>query len=526
MSIPGLESFLRPAPVVAAAPSAIPVPSEGISRAAWLQILQENSLLRPSRIRRYTQQFKSQHAQPLPDVNLDNFDHVFVTSDVHADFRRLVQILVDGRFVAWAPDLPKTGDLYDSDLVYALPAYENCEWIAPPGTLLVILGDLVDGMRPINKAGTFVSHVEDLIGAFELCLHVFLYNLRIKARRKGGDILMTMGNHDMNTVIDPINVGEDWYKMYVSLTADTFFGGKLGRAQTLHPFYEVCPLFHLNLTSSKADRPPAPGASGPPTSIFMAHADMIPHSFLKNEDPVQESWADTLMDLQVTSSALWEATGVLLSHAFRWPALSTVVESRVHATLIKDHQNCRLMDILSSDNVYTMYVFGHCVVDQHFAAPDSASAYVGCSTTSTVGHESCIMMHCGRYVFVDTGMSLSQVDIRYAIHNSFDPDHPVEVTTDHIYQPVDMFYIAPHRHRTYVQYARYRIRRGLDPQVHLYKEHALTAPWKENTTTITAPHVEDYEHTRLTSDDSDVSSYADSDADSDADTEKKPFASR
>ena len=64
-----------------------------------------------------------------------DFGAVIVTSDVHADLRNMVQLLVDTKLVAIVGE---PGDIYED--------VWNVEWIAGD-TLFVILGDLVDGKR-------------------------------------------------------------------------------------------------------------------------------------------------------------------------------------------------------------------------------------------------------------------------------------------------------------------------------------------------------------------------------------------
>jgi hypothetical protein len=126
-----------------------------------------------------------------------DFGTVIVTSDVHADLRKMVQLLVDTKLVAIVGE---PGDIYED--------VWNVEWIAGD-TLFVILGDLVDGKRGRRT-------VTDPRGSYELLIHVLLFNLRIRARELGSDVLFTIGNHDMFSVMLPTYVRK--WPMY---TADT-----------------------------------------------------------------------------------------------------------------------------------------------------------------------------------------------------------------------------------------------------------------------------------------------------------------
>jgi hypothetical protein len=116
-------------------------------------------------------------------------------------------------------------------------------WTGGSGVLLVILGDLVDGKR---KDG---MEVNDPRGSFELILLSYLYNLRIKAREAGSEILYTIGNHDYHTVI--LSIEENEYNInnlnrFVHDKAKRFFKTLDNRRNTLRPFYLTNPYFMLS----------------------------------------------------------------------------------------------------------------------------------------------------------------------------------------------------------------------------------------------------------------------------------------
>ena len=104
-----------------------------------------------------------------------DFGTVVVTSDVHADLRKMVQLLVDTKLVTIVDE---TGDVYED--------VWNVEWIARD-TLFVILGDIIDGKRGRRS-------VTDPRGSYELLIHILLFNLRITARAINADVLFTIGN--------------------------------------------------------------------------------------------------------------------------------------------------------------------------------------------------------------------------------------------------------------------------------------------------------------------------------------------
>ena len=73
------------------------------------------------------------------------------------------------------------------------------EWVADD-TMLMITGDLVDGMR-VDPRGS--RTVDDQRGSYEMLLHILIFNLRIDARERNSDVLFTIGNHDLYSVLLP-----------------------------------------------------------------------------------------------------------------------------------------------------------------------------------------------------------------------------------------------------------------------------------------------------------------------------------
>jgi len=134
-----------------------------------------------------------------------DFERIFVTSDVHADLRKFVEILVSLGLVtensgnsgnsgnSENENKPRNqGDIYE--YVWDL------EWNADD-TMLMITGDLIDGKRGHRM-------VEDPRGSYEMLLHILLFNLRIGARARKSDVLFVIGNHDMYSVVLPRAFGD------------------------------------------------------------------------------------------------------------------------------------------------------------------------------------------------------------------------------------------------------------------------------------------------------------------------------
>lgn len=178
------------------------------------------------------------------------YDHVYVTSDVHADLNRLIMILENANLVNASPEP------FEDDSSNLIQKILNTDWL-PERTLLVIVGDLVDGKRGkknYNDSIRTLASIPDRKGNVELLLHAYIYNLRIKAQQRNSEVRFTIGNHDFLTVIKE-TVSEDnkhFYKLYVHDKAMEFFGSRKGRRDCLIPFYDCCPYLFLTIDDEVA----------------------------------------------------------------------------------------------------------------------------------------------------------------------------------------------------------------------------------------------------------------------------------
>jgi len=188
-------------------------------------------------------------ALPRRSHTIDAADYptVYVTSDIHADLRKFTQILISSDLITtpFKADFdPYTDDIYDPRFI------SETRWSAPRGTLLVIIGDLVDGKRQFGKGLGLFSHVPDPRGSFEFLIFALLYNLRIQANATASEIRFTMGNHELISIVH--NVKPDEYEPYVHDNAINFFTNaempwsELRRAVIIS-FLELCPYYTVVL---------------------------------------------------------------------------------------------------------------------------------------------------------------------------------------------------------------------------------------------------------------------------------------
>jgi hypothetical protein len=181
------------------------------------------------------------------NINAHDYDRAFFTSDIHSDLRKFVQMLKNNRLIG-TPVLAYEEDIYDPALI------ADSEWTGGPRTILVIIGDLVDGRRIFDKEGTVSNSVHDKRGSFEFLLFALLYNLRRKANRAGSEVLFTIGNHEYDSILRVKRRPSDYYKDYVTDEAKHFFNDdNTIRSEALLPFLKTSPYYLLSFVTPKIE---------------------------------------------------------------------------------------------------------------------------------------------------------------------------------------------------------------------------------------------------------------------------------
>ena len=175
-------------------------------------------------------------------IDCRQYPTVYVTSDIHADLRKFVQMLQ----LAGLANIPV--DPYNHDVIYERKVITDVEWTMGPNVLLVIVGDLLEGRRGEPDKGN-VMEVDDKIGSFELLLLSLIYNLGIDARMKGSNVLFTLGNHDI--VSSSKIFYNDWmYKNFVTDAARKYFGNYDTRLNVFSKFLKTSPYFLITLLNN------------------------------------------------------------------------------------------------------------------------------------------------------------------------------------------------------------------------------------------------------------------------------------
>ena len=147
--------------------------------------------------------------------------------------RATVQMLLSAELVR---SRSSSEDIYE--LVWTL------EWVAKD-TLLVITGDLVDGKRGSQT----------VTDPHEMLLHILLFNLRIRARKRNSDLRFNIGNHDLHSIVllNRFQDREMWRSFtcagHVEFAPDGDGEPWDRRASMLLPFYLCSPYLIIRLGS-------------------------------------------------------------------------------------------------------------------------------------------------------------------------------------------------------------------------------------------------------------------------------------
>ena len=345
------------------------------------------------------------------DMREQQYNNIYITSDIHADIRKLVQVLIDEGIISINKKEDKTKfDPYSEDIYNEL--FKAKIEFLKANTLFIILGDLVDGAR--NTDNTITS-VDDPIGNFELMLHIFLFNIKIKAKKNKSDVLFTLGNHDYVSIIRNQSLTSKDYFDYKHATSLTYFNQKKeDKSSTMfdifYLFYSISPYLLLVLKNGKDNEFMCTHA-GFITGDRKADDKDILGPLLKIQNDIN---SNSLLTIIKTSDF---KTGTYVSEHGEDDIISLldVLETRKYETIKCNDKHIR-------DNNVT-YVVGHCPTN-HIKSRFSnlehdykQPSYVGCSKQSentqpydNLESSGCIIADCfnnkkPQLILVDTAMS-------------------------------------------------------------------------------------------------------------------------
>jgi hypothetical protein len=330
-------------------------------------------------------------------IDATQYNDVFIISDIHADLRKIYSILINSRMIE-SPFNPYNDDILKPELI------SKAEWI-PSNTLLIIVGDLVDGCRKSIS-------VDDPDGSFELKLHMLFYNLRLQAIQKNSNIIFTLGNHDCETLNDQNDLLD-----YVHPSSNTYFNTLSDvniRRDALRPFYELSPYIFISLSTPSNEN-----------EIVCVHAGLhtdtmdIDRSELdKLQSAINRYGLDLLNDYykkkHIDTTLNFDKNG----------AQNGSIWTRFYANM--NEANCERLDIGYEKNEYKMIVVGHCPTNTdsfknitRIMSDNPIYAHCQSNMEDEEGKSGCVITRCHespldgkigsapRIVLVDTALSSS-----------------------------------------------------------------------------------------------------------------------
>ncbi len=333
-------------------------------------------------------------------IDAKQYNDVFIISDTHADLRKVYSILLNSGMIK-SPFNPYDNDILNPELI------SKAEWI-PENTLLVIVGDLVDGRRGIIS-------VDDPDGTFELKLHMLFYNLRLQAIKKNSNLIFTLGNHDCETIHDNNDLSD-----YVHMSSNNYFMTKDNahiRRDALRPFYDLSPYIFIVLSTPSHENEIVCVHAGLHTSEMNIDRNEIEKLQSAINKHGLELFNNYYKKLHIDTTVNF-ATGVQITQ-------SGSVWTRFYAEM--NEMSCKMLDKGYKDNEYKMIVVGHCPTNNETfinitkIMNDNPEIYSHCQTNveDMEGKSGCIITRCNeepldgsikgapRIALVDTGLSSS-----------------------------------------------------------------------------------------------------------------------
>lgn len=211
---------------------------------------------------------------------LENCDHVYFLSDLHADPSRFLLLLWKHNLVEFQfPDLQKAGNHEDKILSALDKAWATPEsattllggmcWkkaVERKKSAFLILGDILDGRRghKFNIPRTEGSRI-----SYEYLLHLILAQLRVQAHLQKDELFFCVGNHEILRAAHGPKQSE-----YITGADMKFLDKVSGQNTWYEPFYRSCPhfCFLFPLKKRQGER-----IADPRSMVYASHAELFHH---------------------------------------------------------------------------------------------------------------------------------------------------------------------------------------------------------------------------------------------------------
>jgi hypothetical protein len=292
-------------------------------------------------------------------IDCELYPRVLLTSDIHADFPKFMELLQQLGLIAPRP----LDNIYDPTLI------SDVQWTGGSNTLFVIIGDIVGGKSATGK------EVNDPKGTFELLLFLLIHNLRLQARTMGSDIRYTLGEHEVNDYYADENHNR-FYDQFVHDSAKQFLKNQEMRRNIMMPFLMASPSLLLRFLIG--GRPELVCVHG---SLHSAEGKGLEEAlFVYQTDPRNG------LDKATTPARFREL--------LQMRAANLAILSRYYA----EKDDPAVCDLLRTSE-YPLTVVGHCsTISRDMNRPyermlENPRLYDGCDHRGTIGR-GCIVTDC------------------------------------------------------------------------------------------------------------------------------------
>lgn len=297
-------------------------------------------------------------------ISCADYDTVYVTSDIHSDLPKFVQMLQSLNLVSSAS--PIMNYEMNTELIYNPALISGIQWTGGARTLFVIVGDLVDGKR--GELDGIEYSVNDPKGTYELLLFLLLHNLRIEARKVNSDIRYTMGNHEIDSCV---LMKEKFWRDYVTNEAKQFFRTPADRSSVLVPFLQASPSVILRMFN------------GETPELICIHGALHDHDDGNDNTVALELMQDTLDTRPDLFTELLKTTEV---HSATWsrfykntdPKVCTVLQASKYPLTIVGH--CPTIRASRSKRILARESHAHCDTgdEEEDEKEDDGTMKIGC----------------------------------------------------------------------------------------------------------------------------------------------------
>jgi hypothetical protein len=311
-------------------------------------------------------------------VDATKFPNVICTSDIHGDYVQFIENLYHNKLI-----------LLDNSNYYSPEFIANIKWNPEVrDTLFVICGDIVDGARRINGQKVNVLVENDSNELWIMCL---IYNLRLSARKYNSEILFTIGNHDL---ISMIRNEDNEYNNYISDKTIDFFNknnitkdGKINykenelRAHYIALFYLCSPNLYI-LVSNNNQR-----------NIICLHAGLLEKN--REENTIVNYYESLekeqrLLEDKFTTEDLIDALRDMYDKKDSYPV--NTLFTRYYA---ENPQN-EVCQKIKEGEIFDTIVVGHCPTNfsslHHREIINSSSIYNDCKNNG-----GCVLLGCNNF---------------------------------------------------------------------------------------------------------------------------------